>query len=95
MQRTYYYDRLVLICSTRSLESPHVFRLFGNLVKNGTTGDQAALTLAADDLVYDRQDALCAALRRLTIVDFRGWAGESEYGKPFSALLAALAVGRP
>ncbi len=95
LRRTYYYDRLVLICSTQSLESPHVFRLFGNLVKNGTTGVQAALTLAADDMVYNRQDTLCAALRKLTIVDFRGWAGESEYANPFSALLAALVVSGP
>ena len=95
LQRTYYYDRLVLICSTKSLENPHVFRLFGNLVKNGTGGTPAALALAADDLVYDRQDALCAALRGLTIVDFRGWAKDSDYANQFSELLAALPVSRP
>ena len=95
LQRTYYYDRLVLICSAQSLENPHVFRLFGSLVKNGDSGAETALTLAADDLVYDRQDALCAALRGLTIVDFRGWAKDSEYVKQFSELLAALPVSRP
>ena len=95
LQRTYYYDQLVLICSTQSLENPHVFRLFTSLVKDRTAGGQRALTLAADDLVYDRQDTLCGALRELTIVDFRGRAGESEYAKAFSALLATLAVSCP
>lgn len=95
LQRTYYYDQLVLVCSTQSLESPHVFRLFGSLAKNGSTGTQTALTLAADDLVYNRQDSLCAALRELSVIDFRGWAEESGYAGPFAALLAALAPGRP
>ena len=93
LERTYYYDRLALVCSTHSLENPHTYRFFDRLVRGGAVGTRAILTVAADALLYNRQDPLCDALRQRPIIDLRGWQGAQGYVQGLAALLEALANG--
>ena len=89
--RAAYYDRLVLLCSTHSLENPHTSRFFNQLASNGAAGaGQIILPVAADDLLYTRQDRLCQALRQWTTLDLRGWEQEAVYRRGVEKLVDAL-----
>jgi hypothetical protein len=49
------------------------------------------LPVAADELVYTRQDQLCEALRERRPIDFRGWEQEEAYGRGLAELAGTLA----
>ena len=89
--RAMYYDRLVLVCSTHSLENPHTSRFFNLLAGNGTAGvGQVILPVATDDLLYTRGDGLCQALLKWTTLDLRGWEEEASYHRSVKKLVEAL-----
>ena len=89
--RAIFYDRLVLVCSTHSLENPHTSRFFNQLAGNEATGmGQIILPVATDDLLYTREDRLCQALRQLAILDLRGWEKEEVYRRGVEQLMEAL-----
>lgn len=90
--RTYYYDRLALVCSSASLESPHVYRFFDGLLRGNTMKSQAIITVAVDDLVFNRNDSLCAALRKQPVADFRQWESNVKYCQGLAMLTATLAT---
>ncbi len=92
LQRTYYYDCLALICSSDSLENPHSYRFFDGLLSSSTAKTQAILTVAVDDLVYNRDDSLCVALRKKPTVDFRQWQNKTKYRQGLATLTTKLAT---
>ena len=87
-----YYDRLVLICSAESLENAHTSRYFSTLMNgSGSAPGQALISVAADDIFYQRDDRLCTGLREGVVVDFRGWEDEDRYREAVSSLVAEIA----
>jgi len=89
--RAIYYDRLVLLCSTHSLENPHTSRFFHLLASNGASGmGQIILPVGTDDLFYSRQDGLCQELRKWNNLDLRGWEQEEVYRRGVEKLAEAL-----
>ncbi len=86
-----YYDRLVLLCTAESLESPHTSRYFGSLMNgSGLTLGEALISVAADDTFYQREDRLCSGLREGVVVDFRGWEDEARYREAMSSLIKEI-----
>ena len=87
LDHTVYFDRLVLLCTEPSLQSPQTRRYMSELA--GDKGPESRLniiTLAADALFDKNHDDLCALLKQSSVVDFRGW----EEGKVFEAAVASL-----
>ena len=92
LERTIFYDLLVLVCSTEALASPHINRLFAHLEPGESEAHQPTLiTVATDGLVYSSQDRLCAQLRQTKVVDLRGWAEEESYRLGLDRLAKAIA----
>ena len=86
-----YYDRLVLLCTAESLESPHTSRYFGSLMNgSGLALGEALISVAADDTFYQREDRLCSGLREGVVVDFRGWEDEARCREAMSSLIKEI-----
>ena len=86
-----YYDRLVLLCTAESLENPHTSRYFGSLMNGSGFGlEETLISVAADDIFYQREDRLCSGLREGVVVDFRGWEDVAKYEKAMSALVKEI-----
>ena len=91
LDQAVYYDRLVLICTAESLQNPHTSRYFGSLMNgSGFASEQALISVAADDIFYQREDRLCSGLRAGVVVDFRGWEDETRYKEAMSSLVAEI-----
>ena len=92
LERTIFYDLLVLVCSTDALGSPHINRLFSHLEPGASEAHQPRLiTVATDGMVYSSQDRLCAQLRQTKVVDLRGWSEEECYRRGLDRLAEAIA----
>ena len=92
LERTIFYDLLVLLCSTEALGNPHINRLFTNLEPGLPAAHRPRLiVVATDDLVYSNQDTLCAQLRQTKVVDLRGWSEEGCYRQGLDRLIDAIA----
>jgi len=96
LDTTVYYDRLVLLCTAETLENPITSRYFASLV-NGQGAAQAGslITVATNDVFYQREDRLCAGLRDGAVVDFRGWEDQSRYDEALSALVHEFTASGP
>lgn len=82
-----YYDRLVLLCTSQSLESPQTSQYFAELAGPHRSGsDHPVTVVAADNVFYNRGDQLCSVLKEAPVLDFRGW----EDGENFREALASL-----
>ncbi|MBT99325.1 MAG: hypothetical protein CL902_11980 [Dehalococcoidia bacterium] len=83
-----YYDRVILLCTVASLENPLTSRNFSSLVSNpGPTVRDSIITVATDDMFFQREDRLCAGLREGKVVDFRGWDDEVRFKESLSSLI--------
>ena len=83
-----YYDRVIILCTVASLENPLTSRNFSSLVSNpGPTVRDSIITVATDDVFYQREDRLCVGLREGKVVDFRGWDDEGRFKEALSALI--------
>ena len=83
-----YYDRVILLCTASSLENPLTSRNFSSLVSNpGPTVRDSIITVAADDVFYQREDRLCTGLREGKVVDFRGSHDDGRFKQALSALI--------
>ncbi len=83
-----YYDRVIILCTVASLENPLTSRNFSSLVSNpGPTVRDSIITVATDDVFYQREDRLCVGLREGKVVDFRGWDDEVRFKEALSALI--------
>ncbi|PKB71636.1 MAG: hypothetical protein BZY87_04545 [SAR202 cluster bacterium Io17-Chloro-G6] len=91
LEKVFYYDRLVLLCTAESLENPHTSRHFSTLVNgSGFPLGETLITVAADDIFYQREDRLCSGLRDGLVVDFRGWQDEVRYNEAMSSLIGEI-----
>ena len=92
LERTIFYDLLVLLCSTEALANPHINRLFTHLEPGAGAAHQPGLiTVATDGLLYSSQDRLCAQLRQTKVVDLRGWSEEWCFRRGMDRLAEAIA----
>ena len=91
LDRAAYYDRLALVCSVNSLENPFGSRFFAELARDiPEASGRSLLPLAIDDHLYRSGEKLCADLRSLDSVDWRGWEEREAYRRGLAALEAAL-----
>jgi uncharacterized protein YjbI with pentapeptide repeats len=82
------FDRLVLLCTAASLESPQTRRYMSELAgSRSPLSHRSVTTLAADTLFDQRGDELCALLKQGLVVDFVGW----EDTAIFETAVASLA----
>ncbi|MDA0262645.1 MAG: pentapeptide repeat-containing protein [Chloroflexi bacterium] len=91
LDKAVYYDRLVLLCTAGSLQNPHSSRYFSSLMNGSGFALGDLVTVAADDILYQREDRLCSGLRDGIVVDFRGWEDEAKYAEAISALIGEIA----
>jgi hypothetical protein len=89
--RAVYYDCLLLLCSSYALESPLACRFYSEIARINGAGGRRVLPVAADGLVYTRQDQLCGTLRKECPIDFRGWEQGEAYARGLAELVGALA----
>lgn len=107
--RFVYYDQPVLVCSAASLGSPYGWRSFERLTRGPVgrgSGPAYPVCVTLDRRIDDREDRLCADLRRGTVVEFSGSAGANDgsdsypdgcagsYRESLAQLLAALSAPR-
>ena len=95
--RFVYYDQPLLVCSEASLGSPYGWRSFEQVAHGpggASGGANSPVSLTLDDRIDDREDTLCADLRRGTVVAFRGWAEAEPYRESLARLVAVLAGQR-
>ena len=91
-----YYDRLVLLCTSGTLENPITSRYFASLVNGqGVAKASSLITVSTDDVFYQREDRLCSRLREGAVVDFRGWGDQARYDDALSALLHEFTAPGP
>ncbi len=89
-EHTPYFDCLVLLCTAQSLESPQASTYLAQLAGGHRATDQTLLTVAADDVFYQRDDQLCSQLKGGSVLDFRGWEDASAFGEALASLTAQL-----
>jgi uncharacterized protein YjbI with pentapeptide repeats len=91
-----YYDRLVLLCTAKSLENSQTSQYFSELAGSRRSGSHQTITvLATDGVFYERRDRLCTILKEGTVLDFRGWEDAGTYHQALTVLVGALSGGRP
>lgn len=91
LEHTPYYDGLILVCSAHSLESSQTSTYLAQLAGGPGAGPgQITVTLATDDLFYQRDDHLCNTLREGRVLDFRGWEDSFIYDEGLASLVAIL-----
>ena len=90
-EHTPYFDCLVLLCTAESLESPQASTYLAQLAGGQRTATgQTLLTVAADEVFYQRDDQLCSLLKGGSVLDFRGWEDASAFGESLASLTAQL-----
>lgn len=88
---TIYFDRLVLLCTASSLESPQARRYMSELAgEKGPDSGRNIITLAADTLFDHSQDVLCVQLKQGAVVDFRGWEDDGVFETAVASLIDVL-----
>ena len=91
LDKSVYYDRLLLLCTSESLESALTSRYFGSLINGaGFSVGETLISVAAADIFYQREDRLCRGLREGVVVDFRGWEDEVRYKEALSILVKEI-----
>lgn len=91
-----YYDRLVLLCTSKSMDSSQTSQYFSELAGSYQSRSEQTMTaLATDNLLYDRTDRLCTMLKEGLVLDFRGWEDAEVYEKALASLVTDLSRVRP
>jgi uncharacterized protein YjbI with pentapeptide repeats len=91
-----YYDRIVLLCTAGTLENPITSRYFASLVNGqGAAKVDSLISVATDDLLYQREDRLCSGLREGVVVDFRGWSDQARFDDALSVLVHEFTQSGP
>jgi hypothetical protein len=87
-----YYDKLVVICSRHSLQSPPVIREIERaLQKEDREHRNVLFPIRIDDYLFDEWDhPRKADVVSKVIGDFRGWDNHATYVKAFPRFLDAL-----
>ena len=90
-EHTPYYDRLILLCTAQSLDNSQASKYFAQLLgSRRSESGRTILALAADDLLYRREDHLCNSLKEGTMLDFRGWEDGQTYDEALESLVEVL-----
>lgn len=86
-----YYDRVLLLCTTGSLENPLTSRYFGELAR-GDAADSGGrlMALEGDNLLSQRRDRVCSAIKKGRVVDFKGWEEEAVFESALAGLVQVL-----
>ncbi len=87
-----YYDRLVLLCTAQSLEIPQTCQHFAELAGGHQSG--SIVSLAADSMLYSRNDRLCTTLKAGLVLDFRDWEDANTYEEALASLVRVLSKER-
>lgn len=96
LAHTVYFDRLVLLCTAPSLESPQTRRYMSELAGGkGPESGRNITSLAADILFDHSQDGLCVQLKQGMVVDFRGWEDDGVFEKALASLITVLSGSAP
>ena len=91
-----YYDRLVLLCTEGTLENPITSRYFASLVNGqGAANVDSLISVAPDNLFYQREDRLCSGLRNGSVVDFRGWDERARFDDAIANLVNEFKASGP
>lgn len=91
-----YYDQLVLLCTSQSLESPQTSQYFAELTERRGSGfNPSLIVVAADNNIYDREDQLCSGLKEELVLDFRGWENSEVFRKALTSLVQTLTRKTP
>ena len=91
LAHTVFFDRLVLLCTASSLDSPQTRRYMSELAGGkGSEPGRNITSLAADTLFDHSQDDLCVQLKQGLVVDFRGWEDDGVYDKGLASLIGIL-----
>ena len=85
-----YYDQLLLLCTAQSLDSSQTSQYFAELAGSQPASEPTISVLAADDLLYERDDRLCTTLKEGGALDFRGWEDADTYGTALASLVRML-----
>ena len=85
------YDRLILLCTPQSLESPQTCVYLSQLTGSpASSTTQTNVILATDDLFYQRDDQLCNSLRTGRVLDFRGYEDRGTWEEALASLIGFL-----
>ena len=91
LANTVYFDKLVLLCTASSLDSPQTRRYMSELAGGkGSEPGRKITSLAADILFDHSQDGLCVQLKQGAVVDFRGWEDDGVFQQGVASLITAL-----
>ncbi|MFQ6030253.1 MAG: pentapeptide repeat-containing protein [Dehalococcoidia bacterium] len=95
LDHTIYYDRLVLLCTAQSLESPQTSQYFSVLAgEQRPESIQTVMVVATDKLFFDRDDQLCTKLKERPLLDFRGWENTELFEQTLANLVRVLSGER-
>ena len=86
LSHTAYFDKLVLLCTESSLQSPQTRRYMSELAGSMGPESRDLASLAADNMFDDKDDGLCSVLKQGKVIDFRGL----EEDRVFEAAVASL-----
>ena len=92
LAHTVYFDRLVLLCTESSLQSPQTRRYMSELAGSHGPESKSITSLAADKMFDDDADGLCTLLKQGTVIDFRGWEGNRAFEAAVASLVDVLSV---
>ena len=91
LAHTVYFDRLVLLCTESSLQSPQARRYMSELAGGKGPEFQSNITSLAADALFDaRDDELCGLLKQGTVIDFRGWEENGVFETAVASLIDIL-----
>lgn len=88
---TVYFDRVVFLCTSSSLESPQTRRYMSELAgEKNQDPKRNIISLAADRLFDHSQDVLCVRLKQGAVVDFRDWEDDGVFQTAVASLVDVL-----
>ena len=77
-------------------ENPITSRYFASLVNGqGAANVDSLISVAPDDLFYQREDRLCSGLRNGSVVDFRGWDDLTRFDDAIEILVNEFKASGP
>ena len=91
LANTVYFDKLVLLCTASSLESPQTRRYMSELAGGKGSEPGPNITSLAADILFDHsKDGLCVQLKQGSVVDFRGWEDDGVFKHGLDSLITIL-----
>jgi hypothetical protein len=96
LAHTVYFDKLVLLCTESSLQSPQARRYMSELAGGKGPEFQSNITSLAADVLFDaRDDELCGRLKQGEVIDFRGWEENGVFEAAVASLIDILSSPSP